>query len=741
MAKRKIFLFAAYWFGALMLVPGEYAWGYIDPATTTYILQIAAAVVVSLGVSLGVILYRFQMIATRLKVWIHSLTRRIRSRSTYVNNSASTVHTEKNKRKQKADTYLSEAEALDQGIIDYPIPVRSTYPAVANYSFQAGISGEKCSKPSSAGSAGREKKPRNRLSFIWHDERRPWQHLVLAVLLAAALTMTFVVFNILDSVILNQSELAFTFENMLEPVVVLGVQVFLVILLVLAPLRGRIFDFALCLLLALLLCGYLQITFFNVSLGTLIGLPLTWEELGIGNVIGNIAIWASIFLLVFMLGFRKRKRGKSLLNGIAVFVPILIFSVQMVALISVIPSDPSEGFTQIPEKKPEQTLTVKDRYKISNDNNVLVFIVDMLDEEFIKNITAEDADFFASLDGFTQFTNNLTRHNETFPSVVNMLTSMPYDPNIPGDKFLDKAYDHGTFVEDIRQQGYSSNLYIEKGFTYTDTSALIGIADNLESNATFEYEIDKPAVLDSLVKLAVLKTVPLACKDRFFVGPDEFMPRYKPLEKGKYAPYAADDIEYYRGLRNERLNVVDEPAHFSLVHLNGSHYPWHMNAQARYVKDTTTGEEQTKGCFLILKEYLRQMKALGVYESATIIITGDHPTHTSKSPLQKAMLTGLFVKPAGEANTPLRYSNAPVTIDNLGATCVEAAGADSSKWGQTYFEVKNTNNVQRDYYNRYTDQKTGEGKIAHYVVRGDANNWSNWTLKETIKYDPANKQY
>ncbi|MDR2715907.1 MAG: hypothetical protein LBB46_04080, partial [Coriobacteriaceae bacterium] len=74
---RKHLIFFGYWFLASLVVPSELAWGYIDPATTTYIIQVSTAIVVTVGVSLSIFLYRFQMIVTNLKVLAHALARRL----------------------------------------------------------------------------------------------------------------------------------------------------------------------------------------------------------------------------------------------------------------------------------------------------------------------------------------------------------------------------------------------------------------------------------------------------------------------------------------------------------------------------------------------------------------------------------------------------------------------------------------------------------------------------------------
>jgi len=74
--RRRIVL--AYWIIALgFFTPGA-VYAYIDPATTTYIIQIITALVVTVGVSLSIFLYRFRMASAKARYGLLGLIHRIR---------------------------------------------------------------------------------------------------------------------------------------------------------------------------------------------------------------------------------------------------------------------------------------------------------------------------------------------------------------------------------------------------------------------------------------------------------------------------------------------------------------------------------------------------------------------------------------------------------------------------------------------------------------------------------------
>ena len=128
------------------------------------------------------------------------------------------------------------------------------------------------------------------------------------------------------------------------------------------------------------------------------------------------------------------------------------------------------------------------------------------------------------------------------------------------------------------------------------------------------------------------------------------------------------------------------------------------------------------------------MRELDIYKEATIIITGDHPIHDMHKLLDRAAAVALFIKPSGSDGTPLQINNAPVSIDNLGATCIQAAGGNPGRWGKTYFEVDENAVVERYYHHRYTDDK-GIHYTAVFRITGDARDWNNWELVEQIVQD------
>jgi hypothetical protein len=729
--KRLSALIGVYAFSYMFLVVDE-AWAYVDPATTTYIIQIATAVIITLGVSLSVLLYRFRMVAVNIQVKLRAIAYALRRRrqlgATKTQAAAADGESADDKaadgkaagaggkaadgKAAGAMARAGQGDADGEAAIGCPMPVRENYGALAAYP-----------EPEDLVLAPRVR--RGPVHWLLHDERGFKKRLVTSLLLAAAMTMTFVIFGMLDSVIHNEAQLTFAFADIAPAVLRLAGVVFLGLALFFCLFRGRLFDIVTGLSTGLLLCVYLQSTFLNAGIGQLMGDPLEWEQLGYDAVILNLILWIAIIAASLLASLLLAARPRRL---VSLAVPSLVLAVQLVALLSVLP--PLSAWSEHKVGEYQSSLSWDGLCEVSDSGNVIVIVLDMLDEDFINDLLDENPNYFNSFDGFTCFTNNLTCYNTTFPSVVSTFTDVALNVDEPFEDYLDDAWSRRNFVDEIRDLGFSSSLYMDPPYTYTNADQVARIADNVGETL---YGVDSQYVLYQLSRLSLLKSVPLSLKSTFWLSTSAFSGMLT-VESGSQ-PYYADDVEFYRMIKEDKLSLEHGPGRFVYYHLNGPHYPFTLDANVRETGRTTSSSEQTKASFTIVREYLRQLKGLGAYKDATIIITGDHPTHLSDRQLSKPMLTGLFVKPKGSAGTQMETSDAPVSITNLRATCVEGAGGDPRRWGKTYMQVDESAVAMRHYYHRYSDDAARRKYLLDYRIIGDARDWDNWQLVGRTPYD------
>ena len=166
--------------------------------------------------------------------------------------------------------------------------------------------------------------------------------------------------------------------------------------------------------------------------------------------------------------------------------------------------------------------------------------------------------------------------------------------------------------------------------------------------------------------------------------------------------------------------------------MDGMHYPITMNENIQRVgEDDTDMYRQGVGSLRIVAEYLDQMKKLGVYDQATIIITADHGKWDLSADIDKPSSPILLVKPAEtprEAAVPLRISDVPTGHIDMPATLLEAVGADTSGFGsgRSVFDIPPRPRT------RHYDATSVEGDdhvytfVKEWAITGDVRDFDNW---------------
>lgn len=629
---------------------------YIDPATTTYIIQIVSAVVITLGITIGVFFGRIRMFVLNARVKTTQWRIKLFSKK------------------------------------------RASAPVLAYMRFLSGM----------------QAAPMGKWEALWHDERSYRQRLMTALSLSLGFAFTFVAFGPYEMYALNIASFEFKISEVYSIILIISLLVFLSLGLALSVLRGKVFDVPASLLLGILLAGYIQGNFLNTGLGQLTGDFIDWSQHSLDLAL-NLLLWLLISLLPLILYYFKQKTWAVIVRGL----PLLLVLVQLTALYPL--------KENVDKHQPDMNhyLSTGGLYEASGGENVIVIILDRLDNTYIDAISGSEPDYFDRLDGFTRFTNNITRYTATFPTVCYMLTRQVHMYESDRGVYMSKAYRTSSFLPGLRESGYGVKMYTQARFSFANAADLVGIADNV---STAKLSVQKTATVKEFMLLSAYRYAPISIKPFVWTSTSRFS-QIIDRERDP-GPYVMDDAAFYQTLLDKRLSLSEHKKSFSFIHLNGSHAPFTIDVQARAIpanEGSVIG--QTKGSFHIVYEYLDQLKALGLYENATIIITGDHGVRANDHQAPMAPNTaGLFVKPKGHAGTPLAYSHAPVSTDNFHATIYEAAGLPHAGLGLTYFEVPPDSQEPRYVYYLLVASEEGPERLLIYEVGANARDFGQWQV-------------
>ncbi len=553
----------------------------------------------------------------------------------------------------------------------------------------------------------------NRLRAFLEDDRRFVRRLLFALPAMVGCVFTFVLFGMLDLYLRNADYLPFLMRDLIGPALLTALACLLAAAVAMILLRGKPYDLALSLMLGLLVAGYVQGNFLNLNLGQLNGDTIYWNTMPRHAVI-NLVIWMGMVALPFIVYYFSRRAWRAA----CVFVPLLLTMMQLIGLISTFAAMP-------PRPDYGRYLSVNGLYEVSSRKNILVFVVDRLDTDFIAEVKEQqNPAFFDRLDGFTYYPNTTSLYARSYPAIPYLLTGKVGLYDLSGPDYLSAAWRESTLLPDLRAEGFTTKLYMSEGYAFSDITQIDGLADNI---VTGEVHPKVKPILKCMLRLSAYRYSPHALKPSFWMSTGDF--DGMAVAQGGAAPYQLNDYAVYLGLREAGLTAQDTHNNFLFIHLNGSHYPYNINERVEPVLEGQTSvARQTMGCFEILYAYMDQMKTLGVYKDATILITGDHGKSENHWSLSTAKTTAMFVKPAGSEGAPLAVSDAPISHTNFAPTIREAAGLPPM--GTPIPAVPIDAQVLRDFYYRVDQSDPPRKYLEHFTIDGDARNFDNWHKQE-----------
>ncbi len=539
---------------------------------------------------------------------------------------------------------------------------------------------------------------------------------LLALPAAAGLVLTFFFFSPLETVLSNGASFQFSAMGVVAPVMGLFSLCAIVAgAAVLSLFRGRLYGVLVAVCLAFALCLYAQGTFLSGSTPQLSGESVNWTRMK-GEMLVNTAVWAVLFSIPFIL-----LHFRGVWKFACVILPLAMCVMQLSGVVSLMLKP--EALDQ-----DDGCLTFEGFCDYSAEGNVLVFMVDRMDYQYIEAIEQETPDFFARLDGFTCYDNAISQFAHTRPAMNFMLTN--YDVTMfreEADDFYLHSWDDGErhILKDLKAGGYDIDLYaLTRYMLGKNFEGFTPYVSNLKMGTGY---INKARLILQMSMLSAYRNFPLTMKPFFYTTTSRINTVYN-----RNTMYMPDESAYDK--RMAKMTSASEAKRFKFYEFNGAHAPYRLNADGKASGGTTSAVTQAKGCFEILLRAFNRMKEAGIYRDTAIIILADHGyMYSDYAPLEYPTRIAMFYKPAGEEGTPLQRSYAPVSLRNVPATILKAAGLDSSAYGVPLDEVPDDESVVRDYIRTIADKKLGwkDCYALYYDVQYDASKLENWTLDHT----------
>lgn len=566
---------------------------------------------------------------------------------------------------------------------------------------------------------------KEKLRALWRDQRSWRVRLPLAILCAFPCVFTFILFGPCELYIQNMQEMPFPFLTMAPVLLLTGGVVFTALLAVLLLLRGKVFNLAVSILFAGTLAGYLQGNLLNIDHGSLDGNAVNWQEFR-SPMLQNCLVWLLIFAAVLLLLYLSRR----LWTRTVELAGVIIIGAQIVAFIALLSGAGLDNVARIGQEK---TYVSRDGiYEVARKQNVIVFLLDRLDNQFTDEVLELHPAWKQRLSGFTYYHDFTGSYANTRPSIAYFLTGVEHDYTVPWNDYFHRAWTQPVhpLLQDIHNVGYTARIYSDCSYVFGQAQDVEGFVDNIHRNV---QTVHRDIMLRQMLTLSAYRYAPEALKPYFqmYSGDlgDIVSVEGEDLENNLYS---VDDVAFWRGYREHGLTVdQDLDGLFQFYHFEGAHSPYVMDEKARPVLQGTRNGQITGNMEMIFR-YLDELEEKGLFDDATVIITTDHARPPGQrgdiSDVNASRVSTLMIKPSGTGRTkPLQISSKQVCQDNLRASIISYFGLDSAPYGRTIESIGEDEEMTRILWMR-GERGEVSNKLYTFQINGDANDFSNWKL-------------
>ena len=429
------------------------------------------------------------------------------------------------------------------------------------------------------------------------------------------------------------------------------------------------------------LCAYVQNMFLNKGLD-MMGLNAAGYSASGSEIAVNLIIWIVLLALCVAAALILKN------NKLSGFGSLFLLAIQLLALISLY-TQADESCYSYPQT--EYHLDGTDQFRVSAGNNVIMFVVDCFSDLDLTNALAQNPQALSGFEDFTFYDNMDSVYCGTYPSMTHMLTNTRVDFGAGVNEWTRAAWNSEKseyFYSSMAENNYVSNLYT------IDLNLLCG-SNNYEEllegkisnfdNAPLDRTVDNETIRRTMLRMAAYRMAPKLLKNYFYVNLNEYYDVVTVTDD----PIMHENYDFYAALKEKGLSADETKDYFIVQHIMGTHL--FENDEYGNYKEDATAVETALGCLNIVREYIGELKRLGVYDAATIIMTADHGVAYGQQPV-------FFIKNPYDSNDEVTVNSAPVTFDELLPTIAEAAGIDASPIGETIYAYSESDVRERTLY-------------------------------------------
>lgn len=508
----------------------------------------------------------------------------------------------------------------------------------------------------------------------------------------------------------NYTELGILYQDFGRVFVMCGSVIALVLAFIISLFPRVIYKGVLALVSGIATAAYIQNMFLNRGLDQIGATALGYEP-SMGKIVGNVIIWGIIIVVAFVCAYHRKIREQKIFGILAAF----LLTVQLIGFGSLFLTTDKAAF-EYPQS--ELCLSMEEQFTFSKNENIIILLFDNVSNVWLDDAREVYPDILDSVKDFTYFKNADCNYYGTFPSIVHTLTGNPLNTELTVNEYMKECWDNpytNSFYNLLEEKNYKANAFLyQKEIIVAGNSLDItkGKLANVVETET-RREVDYPLLYQTLLEMSCYRYAPDGLKQEFNVTSEQYARIiHYPDNTMAYA-----NPDFYKALLEEGITLNEEKNYFVFNHLSGCHE--FINDEKCERLSNADRDQAVRGLFTLVEEYLNQLKAVGIYDSSTIIIMTDHGVYFNAQPM-------FLVKRKNEIHDVVQESNAPITYDEIIPTLVEELGGDPNNFGISMYDIAENEARERIFFERGMNYDLPMVKSYDGVKAGEANVWKKY---------------
>ena len=240
-----------------------------------------------------------------------------------------------------------------------------------------------------------------------------------------------------------------------------------------------------------------------------------------------------------------------------------------------------QAFSWKPQTATGFSMTREKEFDLSQQENVVIFVLDTLDEAYYRDFLKENPEYEQQLDGFVHFSNTLASGARTTVGVPAMFTGIPFIRMESYNQYKEKVWGQANGLSLLHDSGYDVRVFSEN-VLFSE-----GCVDYVENFTREQAKVGSWVVLlKKLYKLDLYKFMPHYLKRFFLIDTADFDEAMAADEL-----YVINDPKFWADYRKSGITLEEDLGKAVRVyHLRGTHPKYHLNRDGSRVSSGDAGK-------------------------------------------------------------------------------------------------------------------------------------------------------